>query len=128
MIRKYGDAATQIELNIGGSGELLGFFSDRADPFVRYASLTANPRAVIARLLLPLGLEFEEAQLDWTTHAHHNIGGNRMRFCGASEIRRDDSAASSLSPDIQIAIQQAAAGVEAGLSEFLERRKAGGSS
>lgn len=128
MVRKYGDVGKQIESNINASAELLDFFWDRTDPFVSYATLTANPRAVIARLLLPLGLEFEEAQLDWTAHAHHNIGGNRMRFSGASEIRRDDSAAPSLSPDIQSAIQQAAAGVEAGLSEFLERRKVGGSS
>jgi len=128
IVRKYGDLGKQIESNVKASAELLDFFSDRTDLFVSYASLTANPPAVLSRLLLPLGLEFEEAQLDWTTCAHHNLGGNRMRFSGASDICRDDSAASSLSPDIRLAIHQAAAGVESGLWDFLERRKAGGPS
>ena len=128
MVRKYGDAEKQIELNIRGSGELLGFFSDRTDPIVSYASLTEDPKAVLTSLLQPLGLEYEEAQLNWTTQPHHNLGGNRMRFFDASEIRRDDSAAASLSPDTYLTVHRAAAGIEARLSEFLERRKAGGPS
>ena len=128
MVRKYGDAEKQIELNIRGSGELLGFFSDRTDPVVSYVSLTEDPKAVLTSLLQPLGLEYEEAQLNWTSQPHHNLGGNRMRFFDASEIRRDDSAAASLSPDTYLTVHQAAAGIEARLSEFLARRKAGGPS
>ena len=128
MVRKYGDAERQIELTLRGSGELLGFFSDRTDPFVSYASLSEDPKAVLTSLLQPLGLEYEKAQLNWTDQPHHNLGGNRMRFFDASEIRRDDSAAASLSPDTYLTVHEAAAGIEARLSEFLERRKAGGPS
>ncbi len=123
MIRKYGDAGKQIESNINASAELLDFFSDRTDPFVSYAGLTADPKAVLSRLLLPHGLTFETTQLNWTDHAHHNIGGNRMRFCNAAEIRRDDAGAASLPPDILMEIDRAGAGIKARLTDFLLRRQ-----
>ena len=65
---------------------------------VRYEQLATAPRETVCGIMNWLGLEFEESQLDWTAHKHHNLGGNRMRRERKKEIVLDDSWKRRLSP------------------------------
>lgn len=58
---------------------------------VSYERLVRSPRGVLDELMSWLGLPFEETQLNWPDHEHHNIGGNPMRFSRNCEIRPDTS-------------------------------------
>jgi len=57
---------------------------------IRYEDLTADPAAVLSRLLAALGLPWDAAMLRYREHVHHNIEGNRMRMGEDSTIRADD--------------------------------------
>jgi len=56
---------------------------------VRYEAMARSPRETIADLMRWLGLSFEDGQMNWSAHEHHNIGGNAMRFSGNSEVKED---------------------------------------
>jgi len=56
---------------------------------VQYESLAAQPRETVAGLMEWLGLSFEEQQLNWVGHEHHDLAGNEMRFSDSAEIRFD---------------------------------------
>ncbi len=71
---------------------------------VHYETLCRHPRQTISGVMHWLGLEFEERQLDWAAHEHHNIAGNRMRYSGSSEIRLDETWKSHLNPFQKAAI------------------------
>ena len=72
---------------------------------VRYERLTREPRTELSRVMDWLGVDFQEAQLDWTAHVHHHLAGNRMRFGGSAEILRDDRWRSGLSPRQKLEIR-----------------------
>ena len=58
---------------------------------VRYEDLVADPRSSLSQLCAFLQLPFEEAMLDLTEGARHNIGGNDgSRFSRAGGIRKDE--------------------------------------
>jgi len=56
---------------------------------VHYETLATAPRQTLSVLMHWLGLSFEQSQLDWSSHDHHNINGNPMRFSKESEIKLD---------------------------------------
>lgn len=63
----------------------------RYDPYVvRYEEVAANPIEQLTKICHHLGIEFEEAQLDWHQTTRHNLGGNAMRVLGKPEIRLDN--------------------------------------
>lgn len=66
--------------------------------FVRYEDFTADPRRETSRILASLGLTFEEVQLAFRDHAHHNLAGNRMRRQAGNQIERDTTYLQALSP------------------------------
>lgn len=53
---------------------IFALLRDRAHIVVDYDRLAADPRGEMAKLMPRLGLEFEEKQLAWSEHTHHNIG------------------------------------------------------
>lgn len=56
---------------------------------VKYEELVRHPRVELRRICTFLGIDFENAMLDFTAHPHHITNGNNMRFCQSSEIRGD---------------------------------------
>ena len=58
---------------------------------VRYEDFVMAPESTLARVLSPIGLEFEASQIQFREFSHHNIEGNRLRLQGNSEIRFDSS-------------------------------------
>jgi len=56
---------------------------------VHYETLATKPSQTLYGIMNWLGLSFEQSQLDWSSHDHHNINGNRMRFSKESEIKLD---------------------------------------
>ena len=58
---------------------------------VSYEELCSCPEQVMSRIMNKLGLHFEVEQLDWTSHDHHNVNGNkRTRTTRQSSIRLDE--------------------------------------
>ena len=54
---------------------------------VSYEELCSFPEQVMARIMRYLGLDFELEQLDWSSHDHHNVNGNkRTRTSSQSAI------------------------------------------
>lgn len=64
---------------------------------IRYEDLAGNPGTTLAETMRWLGLSYEKTQLNWPTHLHHNVNGNRMRFKRNKEIKVDNSWQKSLS-------------------------------
>ncbi len=58
---------------------------------LRYEDFVIAPESTLAKILNPIGLEFEAAQMQFRNFTHHNIEGNRLRLQGGSEIRFDSS-------------------------------------
>ena len=54
-----------------------------------YDQLVNNPDRILKNIMNWIGLTFEEDQLNWTDHEHHNIGGNRMRRVKNNRINPD---------------------------------------
>ncbi len=54
--------------------------------FVRYEDLCSDPRGQLSRICRFLSLDFSEPMLSFGDVIHHNIGGNKMRLSGRSEI------------------------------------------
>jgi len=47
---------------------------------IRYEELVVNPRQALSGFLERINLHFEDSIIQYYEHAHHVIGGNRMRF------------------------------------------------
>lgn len=56
---------------------------------VRYEELCRQPDKTLNRICDFLGLAFEPSMLHFSGDTQHNIGGNRMRMSGLTEIRED---------------------------------------
>ncbi len=54
--------------------------------FVRYEDLCSDPRGELSRICRFLSLDFSEEMLCFRDVAHHDIGGNRMRFSDGTQI------------------------------------------
>ena len=66
---------------------------------VSYEELCSFPEQVMTRIMRHLGLDFELEQLDWSSHDHHNVNGNkRTRTSSQSAIRLDERWRSKLNP------------------------------
>ena len=66
---------------------------------VSYEELCSFPEQVMAHIMRHLGLDFELEQLDWSSHDHHNVNGNkRTRTSSQSVIRLDERWRSKLNP------------------------------
>ncbi|MFM7674860.1 MAG: hypothetical protein ACKO5F_04580 [Synechococcus sp.] len=77
---------------------------------VSYESLCREPEKVLSRIMEAAGLRFEQAQLDWTAHEHHNVNGNkRTRTSRQSTIRLDERWRRQLSRRQRLAIRWAQA-------------------
>lgn len=58
---------------------------------VSYEDLCSRPEQVMTRIMRKLDLSFEPNQLDWSSHDHHNVNGNkRTRTSRQSSIRLDE--------------------------------------
>ena len=58
---------------------------------VSYEQLCSRPEYVLTQVMKRLGLAFEPGQLDWSSHDHHNVNGNkRTRTSRQSSIRLDE--------------------------------------
>jgi len=57
--------------------------------YINYSDLCRNPEKVLKRILNVLELKFEPQMLDFRKNKHHQIGGNRMKFSGSSQIKED---------------------------------------
>jgi len=66
-------------------------YLDNRDFFtIYYEELASTPQQTLAKLMKWLELPFEDTQLNWKSAPHHNIGGNKMRFSGDSQIKLDN--------------------------------------
>lgn len=66
---------------------------------VRYEDLCRDPTSTLQTVCKFIGLDFESAMLDFSTHIHHIANGNDMRFIESSEIRCDERWREQLAPD-----------------------------
>lgn len=90
-IKRGEDLRHKIRMYNRDTVEIHRMLEGRDHRVVRYEHLARRPREVVAGLMEWLGMAPEADQLAWTTHEHHNISGNPMRFSGSSEIRVDES-------------------------------------
>jgi hypothetical protein len=120
MIKKYGDPNHALATNVRTNMEFLDTL--RGQPFVtvRYERLVAHPREEMMKVLKPLGVEFEEQQLQWTRIPHHNLAGNTMRFSGNGELRQDDSWRRTMAPELIERVDRAIAPLEFRLARHCE--------
>lgn len=56
---------------------------------VHYEDLVQDPRGTLEQLCRFLGIDFDEAMLDFRSTIHHNVNGNDMKFLSAAELRLD---------------------------------------
>lgn len=71
---------------------------------VDYETFASDPKGVATVILDRLSLPFESQQISWGDYPGHLVGGNRMRWEGSSEIRKDERWKTLLSPLEKIAI------------------------
>jgi hypothetical protein len=90
----YSLAQKYVSTNLG----IQTLVADRPHAVVRYEELVRNPERTLDGLMRRLGLAFHPAQLDWTAHERHNVGGNRMRRQSASVLRLDERWREELTP------------------------------
>lgn len=58
---------------------------------IHYEQVVGSPSSTIRKIVEFLGSNSASSpELDWAGRIRHNVGGNRMRFGGSSEIKRDD--------------------------------------
>lgn len=115
MANKYGDPEQWIAENVRANNALIDFLSVTDYALIRYEFLVAAPKRALTRLLVSLDLKYEEHQLDRVGRNKHNIGGNRMRFHGVSEIKSDESWRETLCPELIADIDRAIAPLTARL-------------
>jgi len=58
---------------------------------LHYEELASAPQQTLTKLMKWLELPYQETQLNWKSVPHHNIGGNKMRFSGDSQIKLDNA-------------------------------------
>jgi Sulfotransferase family len=75
---------------VATNDRIYSLIKDRPHVVLRYEQLIANPKSALDSLMQGLGLNFDEAQLNWATQKRHNIGGNAMRRCSTNELTLDE--------------------------------------
>ena len=120
MVRKYGDPDHALATNVRMNMELLDTLRGRPFVAIRYEKLVLDPREEMLRILKPLGLEFEDQQLEWARLPHHNLAGNAMRFSGNGVLRQDDSWRRTMAPELIERVDRAIASLELRLAEHYE--------
>jgi len=121
QMRSFGDTQVmKLWLQVRDANEaLLDILQGHSFVAVRYEDIAADPPRALSRILNPLGLEFEDRQLDWARLPHHNLGGNRMRFSGNGELREDDSWRRTMAPELVERVDRATAKLEARIAECM---------
>lgn len=119
MVKKYGNPDRALIDNLHANEALLDILQGHSFVAVRYEDIAADPPRALSRILNPLGLEFEDRQLDWARLPHHNLGGNRMRFSGNGELREDDSWRRTMAPELVERVDRATAKLEARIAECM---------
>ncbi|MFC1852890.1 sulfotransferase [candidate division CSSED10-310 bacterium] len=71
---------------------------------VHYDHLVRTSHHTLSNVMSWLGLTLEEGQCEWTSHEHHNISGNQMRFNTSNRIKLDVDWKHNLTPLQKIAI------------------------
>ena len=75
---------------------------------VSYEQLCSRPEYVLTQVMKRLGLSFESGQLDWSSHDHHNVNGNkRTRTTRQSSIRLDERWRRNLSVRQRLLVKKA---------------------
>lgn len=57
---------------------------------LRYEDLITNPERELKRICQLVGIEYQEAMLDFTSTLHHNVSGNNIRFLKSSKLVLDE--------------------------------------
>lgn len=91
LVKSSGDLAVLCYHHCNNFYRTNELLRGRPSLFVRYERLAASPRRELMRIMLGLGLEFEEIQMDWGGGPRRNIHGNDMRFKAGGPIRLDRS-------------------------------------
>jgi sulfotransferase family protein len=119
MIKKYGDPERALSDNLRANTEFLDVLQGRSFVAVRYEDLAADAAQTLLRVLTPLGLPFEERQLEWARLPHHNLAGNSMRFSGNGALREDDSWRRMMGPELIDRVDRAIAKLESRIAECM---------
>lgn len=119
MIKKYGDPDRALADNVRANEEFLDVLQGRPFVTVRYEDVVADTRETLSKILNPLGLHFEDRQLDWARLPHHNLAGNSMRFSGNGELREDDSWRSTMAPEFIERVDRAIATLETRIAGYI---------
>ncbi len=119
MVKKYGNPDRALIDNLRANEAILDVLKGRSFVTVRYEDITADPSRALSRILNPLGLEFEDRQLDWARLRHHNLAGNAMRFSGNGELKEDDSWRRMMAPELIERVDRAIGKLESRIAECL---------
>lgn len=70
---------------------LLRLFARKRTTFIRYEDFTKNPERILNKICVEMGLQYDEAMLDFEKEEHHILGGNSSRI-NATKIKSQDIA------------------------------------
>jgi len=90
-LRKWDDENTKIAHEAKSLPHIASY------TLLRYEDLTAGAGRAVSPILENLGLSWEDGQMDFTRHTHHNLAGNRMRHRTGQGIEFDRSYLDALS-------------------------------
>jgi hypothetical protein len=88
-IKKGRSWVHQARLYTSATMQARQLLSGRNHLVVRYETLATTPQQTLSEVMQWLGLSFEERQLDWAAHEHHQLAGNNMRFSKRSAVKLD---------------------------------------
>jgi Sulfotransferase family len=74
---------------VGTNRAIYAYLKGRPHAIVRYEQLVSDAERTLVGIMQHLGLAFHPIQLSWATQERHNVGGNRMRWNGSSELKLD---------------------------------------
>jgi len=119
MVKKYGNPDRALIDNLHANEAILDALQGRSFVTVRYEDIAADPSRTLSKILNPLGLEFEDCQLDWARLPHHNLAGNAMRFSGNGELKEDDSWRRMMAPELIERVDRAIGKLETRIAEYM---------
>ena len=74
---------------VGTNRAIYACLRNRPHVIVRYEQLVRDAERTLVGMMQHLGIAFHPMQLSWAAQERHNVGGNRMRWNGSSELKLD---------------------------------------